>query len=108
MESLTVFERTDIWSCQTGFFFEVGGLRYAIFAMTVIGGVLWEGNAWSQEAPEEKLYNFDDMLIDGAFRDPQGMFERASAEAEFESVLKISRTYLDHVEESAQETPMRP
>ena len=30
-----------------------------------------------EEAPQEKLYNFDDMLIDGAFRDPQGMFERA-------------------------------
>ena len=26
-----------------------------------------------EEAPQEKLYNFDDMLIDGAFRDPQGM-----------------------------------
>ena len=36
-----------------------------------------------EEAPQEKLYNFDDMLIDGAFRDPQGMFERARADVKF-------------------------
>ena len=57
---------------------------------------------------EEKLYNFDDMLIDGAFRDPQGMFERARAEAEFEGVLKLERSFMPRVEESAQELSMRP
>lgn len=57
---------------------------------------------------EEKLYNFDDMLIDGAFRDPQGMFERARAEAEFEGVLKLERSFMPRVEDSAQELSMRP
>ena len=57
---------------------------------------------------EEKLYNFDDMLIDGAFRDPQGMFERARAEAKFESVLKLERSFVDRMESGAQETAMRP
>lgn len=57
---------------------------------------------------EEKLYNFDDMLIDGAFRDPQGMFERARTEAEFESVLKLERSFIRRVEENTQESSMRP
>ncbi|MBR4986897.1 MAG: hypothetical protein IKY83_14280 [Proteobacteria bacterium] len=57
---------------------------------------------------EEKLYNFDDMLIDGAFRDPQGMFERARAEAKFESVLRLERSYMQRLEENAQESSMRP
>ena len=59
-------------------------------------------------AVEEKLYNFDDMLIDGAFRDPQGMFERARAEAKFESVLRLERSYMQRLEENAQESSMRP
>ena len=57
---------------------------------------------------EEKLYNFDDMLIDGAFRDPQGMFERARAEAQFEGVLNLERSFLPKLEENAQEPSMRP
>lgn len=57
---------------------------------------------------EEKLYNFDDMLIDGAFRDPQGMFERARAEAQFEGVLNLERSFMSGLEENAQEPSMRP
>ena len=66
-----------------------------------------EGDA-QDGAPEEKLYNFDDMLIDGAFRDPQGMFERARSEAEFEGVLKLERRFVDKTEETSQESSMRP
>ena len=55
-----------------------------------------------EEAPQEKLYNFDDMLIDGAFRDPQGMFERARADVKFE------RNFVEKNEETAQESAMRP
>ena len=61
-----------------------------------------------EEAPQEKLYNFDDMLIDGAFRDPQGMFERARADVKFEGVLKIERNFVEKNEEPAQESAMRP
>ncbi len=57
---------------------------------------------------EEKLYNFDDMLIDGEFRDPQGMYERARAEAKFEGVLKIERSFMPRLDENAQESTMRP
>ncbi|MBQ1926966.1 MAG: hypothetical protein II767_11375 [Proteobacteria bacterium] len=72
--------------------------------------VLLSGHAYCEEsgAVEEKLYNFDDMLIDGAFRDPQGMFERARAEAKFEGVLRLERSYMQRLEEDAQESSMRP
>jgi hypothetical protein len=57
---------------------------------------------------EERLYNFDDMLIDGSFRDPQGMYERARTEAKFEGVLDLARSFLPQLEENAQESSMRP
>ena len=64
--------------------------------------------SYADEPVEEKLYNFDDMLIDGAFRDPQGMFERARSEAEFEGALKLGRSFMDGVQEDTLETSMRP
>lgn len=78
-------------------------LAWITLIMMMVSGV----EVYAQE-PEERLYNFDDMLIDGAFRDPQGMFERARAEAEFEGVLKMSRSFIDKSEENAQESSMRP
>ena len=48
------------------------------FLCVVVAFALCSSSAFAQDdAPQEKLYNFDDMSIDGAFRDPQGMFERA-------------------------------
>ena len=64
--------------------------------------------AYADDTVEEKLYNFDDMLIDGAFRDPQGMFERARSEAEFEGALKLERSFMEDIQEDTLETSMRP
>ena len=57
---------------------------------------------------EEKLYNFDDMLIDGEFRDPQGMFERARSESEFNGVLKLRRSFLQQVHQETKESTLKP
>lgn len=61
-----------------------------------------------QDPVEEKLYNFDDMLIDGSYRDPQGMFERSRSDLSFEGVLKLKRSFISEIEENAQETAMQP
>ena len=63
---------------------------------------------YADDTVEEKLYNFDDMLIDGEFRDPQGMFERARSETDFEGALKLERSFMDEVQEDTLETSMRP
>lgn len=61
-----------------------------------------------EQAVEERLYNFDDMLIDGAFRDPQGMFERARAESNIEGVLQIERHFTNKSCDDVQDSSMRP
>lgn len=77
-------------------FFLVIGFGSSVFAQDSNSGV------------EEKLYNFDDMLIDGEFRDPQGMFERARSEATFEGVLNLERTFMQKTDENMLESSMRP
>lgn len=82
-----------------------------LFTALILLSILVPAIAFAQDVAsdvEEKLYNFDDMLIDGEFRDPQGMFERARTEAKFEGVLHIERSFMPQIEENAQESTMRP
>ncbi len=86
-------------------------MKYSLFFSTVLFILVNPGLLWAQDSSgeiEEKLYNFDDMLIDGSFRDPQGMFERARSEAKFEGVLKLERSFMSELENNAQESSMRP
>jgi hypothetical protein len=72
----------------------VGFLACASFSMP----------AWSQDAPaKEKFYNFDDMLIDGEFKTPQGMYENARIQAKFDRLLKLKKSFLPKIQETAKE-----
>ncbi len=86
---------------------EVMALKLIRFITILLLAIL-PSTVYADGEVEEKLYNFDDMLIDGAFRDPQGMFERARSEAEFEGALKLERSFMDGVQEDTLETSMRP
>ncbi len=52
---------------------------------------------------KEKFYNFDDMLIDGEFKRPQGMFENARNKAKFERLLALKKSFLPNIQDSVQE-----
>ena len=62
------------------------------------------GVAWAQDGSvKEKFYNFDDMLIDGDFKTPQGMYENARDKAKFDRLLKLKKSFLPKIQETAQE-----
>ena len=54
-------------------------------------------------AVKEKFYNFDDMLIDGEFKTPQGMYENARDKAKFDRLLKLKKSFLPKIQETSQE-----
>lgn len=86
-------------------------MRLILSALRYLSGLIFlcmPVLAYADDPVEEKLYNFDDMLIDGEFRDPQGMFERARSETEFEGALKLERSFMEGVQEDVLETSMRP
>jgi hypothetical protein len=76
----------------------------ALFIATSLA-LLFAANATAQEAGgvEEKFYNFDDMLIDGDFKTPEGMYENARQKARFERSSRLKKSFLDKIQESAQE-----
>ncbi len=58
--------------------------------------------------PKERLYDFDDMLIDGEFRDPDGMYERTRKTTKFKNILKIKRQFVPQIKDDEQEKVLEP
>jgi hypothetical protein len=55
---------------------------------------------------ETRFYDFNDMLIDGEFMRPEGLFTRARDSARFERLLDLRREFIDEIEESAKEASL--
>lgn len=55
------------------------------------------------EETRSKFYNFDDMLIDGKFRKPDIMKQKAREKAGFKRLLKLKKNFLPKVLETSQE-----
>ena len=73
-------------------------LTFAASLALTFGGV-----AMAQDGVEEKFYNFNDMLIDGDYKTPQGMIERGRQSARFERASKLKKSFLNKIQDSTQE-----
>lgn len=73
-----------------------------LFAVVLTGGA-----ALAQDgAVMEKFYDFDDMLIDGEFKTPQGMYENAREQAKFDRALRLKKSFLPKIQESSHESAL--
>jgi hypothetical protein len=55
---------------------------------------------------QTRFYDFNDMLIDGEFQRPEGMFATERGEARFDTLLNLRRSFLDEIEETAGESAL--
>jgi hypothetical protein len=79
-----------------------------ILAAVLAAAVLMPAVVSSAQEEEEgevqtRFYDFNDMLIDGEFMRPEGMFTQARDSARFERLLELRREFMDEIEESAKE-----
>jgi hypothetical protein len=75
----------------------------ALLALLIAAAFALPALATAQDGVEEKFYNFDDMLIDGDFKSPEGMYENARQKARFDRSARLKKSFLDKIQESAQE-----
>lgn len=76
-------------------------MMVGVIAASLLGMV---GIAQAQDgASKEKFYNFDNMLIDGEFKTPTGLYENARDKAKFDRLLKLKKSFLPKIQETAQE-----
>ena len=62
--------------------------------------------AFAQDA-KTKFYNFDDLLINGAYQKPQVMYTDARKKVKFEALLRLKRDFLKRLKDTATDASLR-
>ena len=59
------------------------------------------------DAVKTKFYDFNDMLIEGAYKKPQVLYTDARQKAKFERLLKLKRSFLRELRSTAKDASLR-
>ena len=54
-----------------------------------------------------KFYDFNDMLIEGAYKKPQVLYTDARQKAKFERLLKLTRDFLPQLRSTSKDATLR-
>ena len=75
-----------------------------VFVAVLLGLGLMTGTASAQDDGDvkTKFYDFDDLLIDGEFKKPEGFVFGSIEKANFERLLSLKKSFLPKIEESAK------
>ena len=71
----------------------------AIFMLSIIPTSVF---AQEDDEVKTKFYDFDDMLIDGEFKKPAGLYTSAREEAKFKRLLSLKKSFLDKIEDTSK------
>ena len=83
-------------------------MKKILTAMVLSGVTLLGGSAFAQDDEvQTRFYDFNDMLIDGEFQRPEGMFATERGEARFDTLLNMRRSFIDEIEEAAHEDALQ-
>jgi len=63
--------------------------------------------AAAQDESKTKFYNFDDLLINGAYQKPQVLYTDARKKVKFEALLSLKRDFIKRVQDSAKDASLR-
>ncbi len=69
--------------------------------------VLITSTTFAQDKPKSKFYDFDDMLIDGQLKIPDGMRAEARKKAKFKRLLNLKKSFLSRVRNTAGERALQ-
>lgn len=77
--------------------------------MMVLGVVAVPLVASAQESGDvkTKFYDFDDMLIDGELKKPDGFVYGAVDKAKFDRLLSLKKSFLPKIEETAKDDALQ-
>ena len=83
--------------------------RLLVIFVILVGATLVSAAAVAQGTDDvkTKFYNFDDMLIDGEFKKPEGFVYGAVEKAKFDRLLSLKKSFLPKIEESAKDEALK-
>jgi hypothetical protein len=78
-----------------------------LVGLVVIAGLLVSSTAMAQDKPKTKFYDFDDMLVEGEFKEPDIMKERARDRANFQRLSNLKKSFLPKVRKTTEERALK-
>jgi len=86
-------------------------MKRRIISLAILAGMLLvPAIAVAQEAGDDvktKFYNFDDMLIDGELKKPDGFVYGKVEKAKFDRLLSLKKSFLPKIEETAKDDALK-
>ena len=77
-------------------------------SLVLFVALFFSANGFAQDAnTKQKFYNFDDLLINGAYKKPQVVYNEARKKLKFEALLSLKKDFLKRVEESSKDASLR-
>lgn len=68
------------------------------------------GTAWAQsegDSVKTKFYDFDDLLVDGAYKKPQVLFTDGRQKLKFDRLMKLQRDFLPQLKATSKDASLR-
>ena len=85
-------------------------MKRTLFALVLGAVMIGSPAAFAQDGEADtrsKFYDFDDMLIDGQFKKPDIMKEKAREKASFSRLSKLKKGFLNKVIETSEEQALQ-
>lgn len=82
--------------------------RWLLASTVLLGLGLVSATAAAQDEDlKTKFYDFDDMLIDGEIKKPEGFVYGALEKAKFDRLLSLKKSFLPRIEETAKDDALK-
>jgi hypothetical protein len=82
--------------------------RWLLASMVLLGLGMVSATAVAQDDDlKTKFYDFDDMLIDGEIKKPEGFVYGALEKAKFDRLLSLKKSFLPRIEETAKDDALK-
>ena len=81
--------------------------KLVVCALVGVGMLLTSSASAQDDDVKTKFYDFDDMLIDGDIKKPEGMVYGVTERAKFERLLSLKKSFLPKIEETAKDDALK-
>ena len=81
--------------------------KYCMKNLVILVLVLIMSQTVSAQEANTKFYNFDDLLINGAYQKPAVLLTDSRKKLKFEKLLNLKKEFLDRIKDTAKDKSLR-
>lgn len=74
-----------------------------LFAVAMVIGLSFAGNALAADKVKSKFYDFSEMLIDGEIKKPTALYTDARKKVKFDRLLKMKKSFLESLKATGRD-----